>query len=166
MDKKQTVSIVVAVAENGVIGKDNQLIWHLPNDLKFFKKLTTGNSIIMGRKTFESIGKALPKRTNIVITRKKDYTAPGCIVVSSFTGALEAAPENENIFIIGGASIYKIALNHSDKMYYTRVKAAFDGDVHFPKIDWNEWKLVEKEEHKRDEKHAYDFYIEQYDFIK
>ncbi|MBT8195932.1 MAG: dihydrofolate reductase [Bacteroidia bacterium] len=165
MTQKQTISIIAAVAENGVIGKDNQLIWHLPEDLKFFKRLTSGNSIIMGRKTYESIGKALPKRTNIVITRKKDYEAPSCKVVGSFTAAIEAAPENENIFIIGGATIYKVALNHSDKMYLTRVKAEFDGDVSFPEIDWDEWKLVGKQNYEKDEKHDYAFCIEEYDFV-
>ena len=163
---KQTISIIAAVAKNGVIGKDNQLIWHLPEDLKFFKRLTSGNSIILGRKTFESIGKALPKRTNIVITRKKDYNAPGCIVVSSFSTALDAAPKDESIFIIGGASIYKVALNHSDKMYLTRVKADFEGDVSFPEVDWDEWNLVESESFEKDDKHAFDFCIEEYDFIK
>lgn len=162
---KQTISIIAAVAENGVIGKNNQLIWHLPEDLKFFKKLTTGNSIIMGRKTYESIGKALPKRTNIVITRKQNYDAPGCKVVSSFNDAIAAAPADEDLFIIGGASIYKVALNHSDKMYLTRVKAEFDGDVSFPEVEWEEWKLLSSKAYKKDETHAFDFCVEEYEFV-
>jgi len=160
------VSLIVAVANNGVIGKDNDLIWHLPNDMKFFKQTTTAHHVIMGRKNFESIPerfRPLPNRTNVIITRNSDYKAEGCVVVNSVKQALEVAKENRDTqpFIIGGGQIYKLALeaNLVDKIYLTKVHHTFDGDTFFPELN-NEWKEANKTVNKADEKHAYD-----YDFI-
>jgi dihydrofolate reductase len=160
------VSLIVAVANNGVIGKDNDLIWHLPNDMKFFKQTTTAHHVIMGRKNFESIPerfRPLPNRTNVIITRNSDYKAEGCVVVNSVEQALEVAKQNGDTqpFIIGGGQIYKLALENNlvDKIYLTKVHQNFDGDTFFPELN-NEWKEVNKTVNKADEKHAYD-----YDFI-
>ena len=160
------VSLIVAVSENGVIGKDNDLIWHLPNDMRFFKETTMGHHVIMGRKNFESIPhkyRPLPNRTNVVITRQTDYAAEGCVVVNSVEEALEVAKNNNDneAFIIGGGQIYKLALeaNLIDKIYLTKVHHSFDGDTFFPELN-SDWKEINKIENKADEKHSYD-----YDFI-
>ena len=160
------VSLIVAVAENGVIGKDNDLIWHLPKDMLFFKETTMGHHVIMGRKNFESIPhkyRPLPDRTNIVITRQSEYKAEGCIVVDSVEAALEIAKNNGDIepFIIGGGQIYRIALEENlvDKIYLTKVHHSFEGDTFFPELS-SDWKEVNKTENKADEKHKYN-----YDFI-
>jgi dihydrofolate reductase len=160
------VSLIVAVANNGVIGKDNDLIWHLPKDMGFFKETTLGHHVIMGRKNFESIPerfRPLPNRTNVIITRNSDYKAEGCVVVNSVEQALEVAKQNGDIqpFIIGGGQIYKLALENNlvDKIYLTKVHHTFDGDTFFPELN-NEWKEANKTVNKADEKHAYD-----YDFI-
>ena len=160
------VSLIVAVSENGVIGKNNDLIWHLPNDMRFFKETTMGHHVIMGRKNFESIPhkySPLPNRTNVVITRQTDYTAEGCVVVNSVEAAIEIAKQNgdKEPFIIGGGQIYKIALenNLADRIYLTKVHHSFEGDTFFPELH-ADWKEVNKVEHKADEKHSYD-----YDFI-
>ena len=157
------VSLIVAVAENGVIGKDNDLIWNLPNDMRFFKETTTGHHVIMGRKNFESIPhkyRPLPNRTNIVITRQSDYIAEGCIVVHSAEEALDVAKKNgeEEAFIIGGGQIYIIALEKDlvDKIYITKVHHSFDGDTFLPELS-NKWREESKIINKADEKHAYDF---------
>ena len=157
------VSLIVAVSENGVIGKDNDLIWHLPKDMRFFKETTMGHHVIMGRKNFESIPhkyRPLPDRTNIVITRQSEYKAKGCIVVNSVEAALEIAKNNGDIepFIIGGGQIYKIALEENlvDKIYLTKVRHSFDGDTFFPKLG-NEWEEIERIDCKSDEKHAHDY---------
>ena len=160
------VSLIVAASENGVIGKDNDLIWHLPNDMRFFKQTTLNHHVIMGRKNFESIPhkyRPLPNRINIVITRQTDYKADGCVVVNSVVAALEIAKENgdKEPFIIGGGQIYKLALeaNLVDRIYLTKVHHTFDGDTFFPALN-NKWKEVNKTVNIADEKHAYD-----YDFI-
>ena len=160
------VSLIVAVSENGVIGKDNDLIWHLPKDMRFFKETTMGHHVIMGRKNFESIPhkySPLPNRTNVVITRQINYKAEGCVVVNSVEAALEIAMQNgdNEPFIIGGGQIYKLALeaNLVDKIYLTKIHHAFDGDTSFPKLN-SDWEEVNKVENKADEKHNYD-----YDFI-
>ncbi len=149
------LSLIVAVAENGVIGHNNQLIWHLPNDLKQFKRLTTGHCIIMGRKTFDSIGKPLPNRTSIIISRNTDFQVEGCITVSSLENAISAAKkiENEEVFVIGGAEIYRLALPIVDKIYLTEVHHAFEGDTFFPIIDKTLWKETQREDFEIDEKH-------------
>jgi dihydrofolate reductase len=155
------VSLIVAVSENGVIGKDNDLIWHLPKDMQFFKETTMGHHVIMGRKNFESIPhkySPLPNRTNVIITRQADYAAEGCVVVNSVEAALEIAKKNGNTepFIIGGGQIYKLALeaNLVDKIYLTKVHHAFDGDTFFPELN-SDWKEVERIDCKADEKHEY-----------
>ncbi|MFA8434009.1 MAG: dihydrofolate reductase [Marinifilaceae bacterium] len=151
------VSIIVAASRNDVIGKDNDLIWHLSSDLKRFKSLTTGHHIIMGRKTFESIGKPLPNRTSIIITRQKDYSVDGCIVVNSLEEALSQVENEEEVFIIGGGSIYQEALEKADKIYLTRVHHDFDGDTFFPKLNAKDWESVAREDHMPDEKNPFPY---------
>jgi len=152
-----TISIIVAVGENNVIGKDNQLLWHLPADLKYFKKLTMGYPIIMGRKTYESIGRPLPGRISIIITRNKSYKAEGCIVVNDLESALNAAKSYDEAFIIGGAQIYRQALACATKLYLTKVHASFEGDVFFPDFGDNEWELISTEDNAIDEKNKYPY---------
>jgi dihydrofolate reductase len=155
------ISLIVAAAQNGVIGRDNQLIWHLPDDLKQFKRLTTGHPIIMGRKTFDSIGKPLPNRTSIVITRNQDWQFEGVIVVNSVNEAIEAARQTATTeaFVIGGAEVYKMALPVADKIYLTEVKAEFEGDAYFSVPNKEDWQEVSRVIHATDEKHtiAFDF---------
>lgn len=146
------LSIIVAVSRNLVIGKDNQLIWKLSADLKRFKALTTGHTIIMGRKTFDSIGKPLPNRTSIVVTRQKDYKIEGCIVVNSLEEAFEKAADQEEVFVIGGGAIYEEALAKASKVYYTKVHKNFEGDTFFPVLDLKEWESVKREDCYPDEK--------------
>lgn len=153
------ISLIVAAAQNGVIGRDNQLIWHLPDDLKQFKRLTTGHPIIMGRKTFDSIGKPLPNRTSIVITRNQDWQFEGVIVVNSVNEAVEAARQTgtDEAFVIGGAEVYKMTLPVADKIYLTEVKAEFEGDAYFTIPNKEEWQEVSRVSHATDEKHAIAF---------
>lgn len=150
-------TIIAAVGENNALGKDNDLVWHLPDDFKRFKELTTGHYIIMGRKTFESFPKPLPNRTHVVITRQKDYKPEGCIVVNSIEKALELAKEDEQPFIIGGGEIYKLGMPFSDKIELTRVHESFEADTFFPEINEHEWKLSNSAYHPKDEKHKHDF---------
>lgn len=153
------VSLIAAIAENNAIGKGNDLLWHLPDDMKFFRKHTLHHHIIMGRKTFESIGggKPLPKRTSIIVSRQKDYKATGCWVAPTLESALELCPEDEEVFIIGGGEIYKQSIEFADTLYLTKVKASFDADIFFPEFDQSEWEEVFTEEHPSDEKHKYAF---------
>jgi dihydrofolate reductase len=159
------LSLIVAVAENGGIGIDNKLLWHLPEDLKFFKKTTSGHTIIMGRKSYESIGRPLPNRTNIVITRNANYSANGCIIFHSLDKALNFAKENKETeaFIIGGGELYKQSLLLVDTMYITEVKTKLDADTFFPAFDKNEWKCVSRIPFIKDEKHPFDFEICKYE---
>ncbi|MGB0369336.1 MAG: dihydrofolate reductase [Flavobacteriales bacterium] len=155
--------MIVAADEDNTIGKDNDLIWHLPDDLKFFKNMTSGHTIIMGRRTFESVGKPLPKRVNIIITRDTTYQQEGCIVVHSLDDALtEAAKTDENPFIVGGEQIYRLALPIADKVYLTRIHHKFEGDRHFPELG-PEWKEIESTPHSIDEKHKYAFTFNTYE---
>ncbi len=151
------VILIAAAAENNALGKDNELVWHLPNDFKRFKQLTTGHHIIMGRKTFESFPKPLPNRTHIIITNQKDYQPENCIVVHSMSEALAAAPKNEDVFVIGGGQIYNLAMPFADKIELTKVHSSFDADAFFPEMDPSEWQLVHEEYHPKDEKHNFDF---------
>lgn len=159
-------SIIVAVAENGVIGKDNKLIWSLPADMKFFKEKTTGHVIITGRKNYESIPdkfRPLPNRTNVVITRQKNYHAPGAVVVGSLEEALTYATTNspkDEVFIIGGAEIFKQALPVCKRVYLTWVHELFEGDVFFDPLSENEWKLASSTKNPTDDKHKYPFTFE------
>lgn len=150
-----TISLIVAVAENNVIGKNNQLAWYLPADLKIFKTLTTGHHIVMGRKTYESIGKALPNRTTVIITRQDNYKAEGCIVVKSLQEALEVSKKDNEVFVIGGAEIFKDAIPIADKIYLTRIHHLFEGDTFFPELDENVWEEKERTDFQADEKNLY-----------
>ncbi len=145
------------MAQNRVIGKDNSLIWHFPDDLKHFKKLTSGHHIIMGRKTFESVGRPLPNRTNIIITRQKDYHAEGCLVADSLDAALALVENDEQPFIVGGAEIYKLALEKANTIELTLIKADYEGDTYFPEFDTSVWKLARGEKKEADDKHAHPF---------
>ncbi len=150
--------MIAAAAENNALGKDNDLLWHLPDDFKRFKALTTGHKIIMGRKTFESFPKPLPNRTHIIVTRDHNYFVehPSCIVVHSIENALKLVAK-EDCFIIGGGEIYKQAEKFSNKIELTRVHASFDADTFFPEINPKNWKLDSEEHHPVDEKHKYAF---------
>lgn len=155
------ISLIVAAAENNAIGKNNQLLWHLPNDLKFFKNTTWGMPVIMGRKTFESFNKPLPGRFNIVITRQADWKANGVNVAADLQDALQKAEETncKEIFVIGGGEIYKQAYEIADKIYLTRVHTSIDGDTFFPEVDENKWQLISNQDFVPDAKHkfAYSF---------
>lgn len=156
------IILIAAAAENNALGKDNRLLWHLPDDFKRFKQLTTGHHIIMGRKTFESFPKPLPNRTHVIITRQQ-YDAPeGCIVVDSLEKAIAVCPEGEDAFVIGGGEIYKLAMPAADKIDLTRVHTTLDADTFFPAIDPAEWELVGSEFHPEDERHAYGFTFQQF----
>jgi len=156
------ISLIVAASTNNAIGKNNQLLWHLPKDLKFFKNSTWGSVVIMGRKTFESVNKPLPGRLNIVVTNNAGWKAPDTLVTKGLQEAIQlATAENFNeIFIIGGGEIYRQAMVLADRIYITRVHAVLDGDTFFPVIDEANWELTSKEDFKADEKHAYDFSFE------
>jgi dihydrofolate reductase len=154
------INLVVAQANNRVIGSKNDLPWYLPADLKHFKEITNGKPVIMGRKTFQSIygrlGKALPNRENIVVSRNANLSAPGAKVVTSFEKALALHPEQE-VYVIGGAQIYAEALPAADRIYLTQVKADIEGDAWFPELDPEQWRVIEREQHPADEKHKYAF---------
>jgi len=151
------ITIIAAAGSNNELGKDNDLVWHLPDDFKRFKKLTTGHHIIMGRKTFQSFPKPLPNRVHLVITRNKDYHPEGAIIVHSMAEALEVAKNDDQAFIIGGGEIYKIGMEIADKIELTRVNGSFEADTFFPKISSENWKLASEEFHLKDEKHKFDF---------
>lgn len=153
------LSIIVAVAKNNVIGKDNKLIWHLPEDLKRFKRLTTGHTIIMGRKTFESLGRVLPNRKHIVLCNDTEMNIDdeNVEVIDSIDKIEKYENSEEENFVIGGASIYKLLLPKASKLYITKINQEFDGDVYFPEINENEWKIVEREQGIKDEKNPYDY---------
>lgn len=151
------IILIAATSENNALGKNNDLIWHLPDDFKRFKTLTTAHHIIMGRKTFESFPKPLPNRTHIIITRQKNYHLEGCLIADSLEKALTMAPKNEDVYVIGGGEIYKQAMAVADKIELTRVHHHFDADTYFPEIDEKEWQLVDEEYHSKDEKHEFDF---------
>lgn len=155
------ITMVAAAGENNELGKDNDLLWHLPDDLKRFKKITSNHYIIMGRKTFESFPKPLPNRVHIVITRDREYGKLGAEVVHSMEEALEKAESSKDVFIIGGGEIFEMGIEVADKIELTRVHETFkDADTFFPEISEQEWKLTAEEEHKKDEKHKYPFTFE------
>lgn len=158
------ISLIAAVAENGVIGKNNQLPWRLPADMKYFRQITLGHCVIMGRKNYDSIPlkfRPLEGRTNIIITRQKKTIAPGCIVVHSLKEAIRTARKKtsgkDEVFVIGGGQIYTLALPLANKMYITHIHHSFDGDTFFPGINWQEWKPVSKTVHQPDEKNKFAF---------
>ncbi|MDB5007073.1 MAG: dihydrofolate reductase [Mucilaginibacter sp.] len=146
-----TITIVVAISENHAIGKDNKLLWHLPGDLKHFKEITTGHTIIMGRKTYESVGRPLPNRRNVIVTRQT-IAIEGCEVVHSIEDALLLCAGELEVFIVGGAEIYKQAMKLTNRIYLTIVHKEFEGDSFFPEIDKSEWKEVYHEDHEPDQK--------------
>ena len=151
------ITIIAAAGINNELGKDNDLVWHLPDDFKRFKKLTTGHHIIMGRKTFQTFPKPLPNRIHIVITRNKDYHPEGAIIVHSMEEALELTKDDLQPFIIGGGEIYKIGMEVADKIELTRVNSSFEADTFFPEIPSENWELASEEFHSKDEKHKFDF---------
>jgi dihydrofolate reductase len=152
-------ALVVAVARNGVIGRDNQLPWRLPDDLAYFKRVTMGRPVVMGRRTFESIGKALPGRTNIVVTRNPSFRAPGCTVVPSLDAAWKAAGDADEACIIGGTSLFEEALPTADVIHLTEVEADVEGDTYFPPFDRSQWRETEVARHPADARHAHPFRI-------
>ena len=160
---KKSITIIVAAAENNAIGKDNDLIWSLPNDLKRFKKLTSGHCIIMGRKTFDSFPGLLPNRKHIVISRNKNISfSDEVTVVNNFEDAIRETGDDENPFIIGGGQIYKLAMDLVDKIELTRVHEEFKADTFFPKIDEDKWKLIHEEFNEKDERHQFSFTYKTY----
>lgn len=151
------ITMIAAAAENNALGKDNDLVWHLPDDFKRFKDLTSGHHIIMGRKTYETFPKLLPNRIHIVITREKNYKAPGCIVVHSLEDALSQVKNDDHPYIIGGGEIYKLGLEYSQKIELTRVHCDYEADTFFPEFDEKKWDLVHEEFHPKDERHECSF---------
>lgn len=159
------ISIITAMDENRLIGKDNGLPWKLPADLQFFKKVTMAKPIIMGRKTFESIGRPLPGRKNIIITRDKQFDAEGCDVVFSLDEAIESVKHVDEVMVIGGANIYQQFIPLADRLYLTKVSGKFEGDAWFPELDFSEWQQLEKEDHAADEKNECDYSFQVFDRI-
>lgn len=160
---KPRVSLIVAMARNRVIGKNNTLPWHLPADLKHFKALTMGHHIVMGRKTYESIGKPLPGRTTVVVTRNAGYAPPGVITVNSLEAALAACGNDEEIFVIGGAELYRQAIELADRIYLTEIDADISGDAHFMEFDRKLWNEIGRVSHALDEKNTYQYAFVVYD---
>lgn len=159
------VSIIVAVAQNGTIGDKNALLWHISEDLRFFKRTTSGHPVIMGRKTYDSLARPLPNRTNVVISRTAEHIE-GCTIARSLEEAIAMFPEEEEIFIIGGAQIYALALDVADRFYLTRVEHDYEGDTKFPEWDESKWQLVEQEAYPCGEKYPYPFAFERYERVK
>ena len=159
------ITIIAAIAKNNALGKNNDLIWHLPADLKRFKKITIGHHILMGRNTFESIGKPLPNRTTIIITRNENYTKDGCLIANSLEEAIEMAQEDKQIFILGGAQIYKYAIENDlvNALDITLVHHEFEADAFFPEIDDSIWECVKREDFVADEKNKFDYSFIRYE---
>jgi dihydrofolate reductase len=153
------ISFVVAAANNNVIGKDNQLVWNLPNDMKFFKNVTWGMPVVMGRKSFDSLGKPLPGRKNIILTRQSGWNVKGTVAVKNFDDAMLLVKEMDvkEMMVIGGGEIFKLLFDKAKRIYLTRVDAEPEGDTFFPALDPKEWKLVSRKDHEADEKHAYNY---------
>ena len=151
------ISLIAAMDKNRVIGKDGKLPWHMPKDMKFFRDTTKGKTVIMGRKTYESIGRPMPNRINIIITRDNDYKVEGCIVVHSIDEALKAAGNVEEVMVIGGSQIYKEFLPKANRIYLTKIDAEVEGDTYFPEFEIEGWKEVSYEEHERDAENEYDY---------
>lgn len=156
-----SLSLIAAMDENRLIGRDNKLPWHLPADLAFFKRTTMGKAIVMGRKTFESIGKPLPGRRNIVITGNADFQAPGCEIADSIDAAMSLANDDDEVMLIGGASLYQQTIERATKLYITRIHQSFEGDTWFPEFDLSDWKEVYREDLDADDSNRY-----AYSFIK
>lgn len=157
------ISVIAAMSENRVIGRDGSLPWHLPTDLARFKAITTGHTVIMGRKTFESVGQPLPNRRTIIITRNDDYQCAGVFIAHSLDEALDHAAREDEIFILGGEAVYRIALPRADRLYLTIIHATIEGDTYFPTLNFDDWKLVEDERYEVDDRHAYGFSFRRYE---
>ncbi len=159
MNKKKHIAIVVVTDEQNAIGKNGDLLCHLPNDLKHFKRITEHHTIVMGRRTFESLPKgALPNRVNVVLTRDKNLRLPGAVICHSLDEVWRQCVDEETVFFVGGGQIYKMIIDQTDSLYLTRVHHTFDdADTFFPDIDFDAWTLTEKEAHRADEKHPYDY---------
>ena len=158
-----TISLIIAMDVNGVIGRSGALPWHLPADLKHFKKLTTGRTVVMGRKTFDSIGKPLPDRRNVVLTRNRAFCQPGVIVVYNLTDALRGAEGEDEFFVAGGAEVYRQTIDKAEKVYQTLVHSEVDGDTRFTEFDPSAWYLVEDEFHEPDADHDFPFSFRLYE---
>ncbi|MGI8782808.1 MAG: dihydrofolate reductase [Acidobacteriota bacterium] len=152
-----TLSLIVAMSANGVIGRNGGLPWKLSTDLKRFKQRTMGHHLVMGRKTFEAIGRPLPGRTTVVISRQQGYAPEGVLIARSLEEALAMTGQDTEVFVAGGGQIYALALERANRMYLTRVHAEIDGDTYFPKYDESQWKLVEREDHPADAANEYPF---------
>ena len=150
-------SLIVAMTENGVIGRDGDMPWRMSDDLRRFKKITMGHHIVMGRKTYDSIGRPLPGRTTVVISRTASYDDPNIRVARSLEEALMIASLDDEIFISGGAQIFELALPLVDRIYLTKIHCRLDGETHFPAVNWSEWQLIEKQRHAADERNQYDY---------
>jgi len=163
-----SISLVVAVSTNNAIGKNNQLLWTLPNDMKFFKNTTWAMPVVMGRKTYEALGKPLNGRFNIVISKQKDFKPEGTTVVNSLEEAIKIAyaADYKEVMIIGGGQIYKQSMPIADKLYLTRVDAELEGDTSFPEIDTDAWEMISQETHLADDKHAYAYHFQTWERIK
>lgn len=165
------ISLIAALSENRVIGKNNDLPWYLPDDMKYFMQTTKGHHTIMGRKNYDSIPekfKPLPNRTNIVVTHQTDFKAPGCLVVNTLERGLEIARHNgePETFIIGGSEIYKLSIPYANRLYLTEIHAVIEGDTFFPEVNKNEWKENSRKKHGADERHVYSFDFVVYDKVK
>jgi len=160
-----TLSIIAAADEKNCIGGGNRLLWHLPDDMQHFREITKGKPVIMGRRTFDSIGYALPDRRNIVLTRRGDWVRPGVEAVLSFADAVDRVRDEPEAFIIGGESIYREAMDIAQKIYLTRVHGTFQGDTYFPEIDSAKWKEIRREHHPQDVKHSHAFTFLEYERI-
>ena len=157
------IALLWAQDKKGLIGKDNQLPWRLPADLKYFMQTTLGHPVIMGRKTYESIGKPLPGRTNIILTNNQNYQADGCIIFHSKEAILEwVKKENEDVFVVGGSEIYQLFLSNADHLYVTKIDETFAGDAYFPTVNWDEWTLAKATKGSKDEKNPYDYEFQVY----
>ncbi|MFD1707214.1 dihydrofolate reductase [Siminovitchia sediminis] len=158
------ISFLWAQDENGLIGNQNKLPWHLPADLKYFKKITMGHPIVMGRKTYESIGKPLPGRTNIILTTDLSYQAEGCLIFHTKEELLDWIDNDKSeVFITGGSEIFKLFMDQADRLYVTKIKGVFKGDTYFPDINWEEWRLLSSEKGPKDDKNPHDYEFQVYE---
>jgi dihydrofolate reductase len=160
------ISMIVAMAKNRAIGKDNQLLWHLPADLQYFKRITMGKPILMGRKTYQSIGRPLPGRVNIVVSRDKTFAPEGVVVVRSIEQALKAASEHDDVMIIGGSSFYEQMLPMTDMLYVTQVHQPFEADAFFPELNSQDWEKIAEEYNEPDEKNKLSYSFQTFKRVK
>lgn len=157
-----SISYIVAMDRNRVIGRENQLPWRLPADLKFFKNTTMGHTIVMGRKTYESIGKPLPGRTNVIMTQNRDYEAPGCVIVHSIEELMDRYGDEE-VFVTGGSELFRLFMPYVDKMYITRIEHEFEGNTVFPEFDEQQWEITWSEQGIKDEKNPYTYFFQKHE---